>query len=391
MGSCRLVVSAIFALCLAYCIKFYAERDPNTETFLSKTTHASTAVVVRMFQAIGLQFVRTSPHCDFVKEDLRGQLILITGGNTGIGLETTKGLVKRGADVVMVGRNEHKIEKAVEAIKSSLVNEGVSYISLRYAVVDMSDLRSVAGLVPILDHFFSHRKFDQLILNAAIWPQEYAKSAQGYEIAFATNALGPHLLARALIDQDLLRDDAKVIYLTGDIYITVAGTEDETCTPDFRYSTPAGSAGQVAYSRSKLGLMWLFEHMHVRFPQLNMYLVHPGVVGTALAGGDQPPAKYIMLSEEEGAQTTLICATASLSMLESGAYYHNTLGKLMLPSADPAKNTEKAAAFVELAESLIAPFLVRPASAASEPVPPVVPAELDVEAGKADVQVEAAE
>lgn len=384
MGSCRTVLTVVLAVCLAYCVKFYAERNPSTAAFLSQTTHASTSVAVRMFQAVGLQLVSRNPVCDFVKDDLKGQLILLSGGNSGIGLETAKGLVKRGADVVMVGRNERKIEEAVEKIKVSLANEGVNDVSLRYAVADMADLRSVAAIVPILDHFFSHRKIDQLILNAAIWPQEYVESAQGFEIAFATNTLGPHLLLRSLIEQDLLRDDARVIFLTGDIYITVAGTEDEACSPDYRYSSPAGAAGQISYSRSKLGMMWLFDHLHVRYPSLNMYLVHPGVIGTNLAGSDNPMPKAMMLTDEGGAQTTLICATAPLNLLQNGGYYHNTLGRMVLPTADPAKNNEKAAAFWDLAESLIAPYMKRATS--SEPAPEAV---VPVEAETVDAKVSA--
>lgn len=369
-----MIASVVLAICLAYCVKFYAEKNPNTEAFLSRTTHASNSVIVRMLQAVGLQVVSSSPTCNFAEGELKDQLILISGGNSGIGLETAKGLVKRGADVVMVGRNERKIEEAVQKIKTALEREGITAVSLRYAVADMADLKSVAAIVPILDHFFSHRKIDQLILNAAIWPQEYVESAQGHEIAFATNTLGPHLLLRSLIDQGLLKDDARVTFLTGDIYITVAGTDDEGCSPDYKYSTPAGAAGQTAYSRSKLGLMWLFDKMHALYPTLNMFLVHPGVIGTGLAGSDNPLPGFMMLTEEGGAQTTLICATAPLSLLENGGYYHNTLGKLVLSPSDPAKNADKAAAFWTLVESLIAPYMVRASIPVPEPVPEPPPA-----------------
>ena len=356
MGMFSKVIVVLLAIIAAYLCKFYSERNQSTVEFLSRVTQGSISPSVRMFQAVGLQLVGTNPVSTFAKGSLVGQLIVITGGNAGIGKETAKGLAKRGADVIIVGRSEPKIQTAVDQIKKELADEGSVSVSLQYIVADMSDLKSVTSLAQALHHHFGDRKIDQLVLNAAIWPSEYTVSKQGHEIAFATNTLGPHLLLRALIHRDVLKHDARVISVTGDIYITVIGTADETCTSDYSYGTPAGSAGQVAYCRSKLGMMWLFDQMHASVPSLRMYLVHPGVIDTGLSG-DNPLPKSMLLSNEEGAQTTLICATADASLLENGAYYHNTLGKLVLPDTDPAKNATKRANFYALVESMIAPYL----------------------------------
>ena len=292
----------------------------------------------------------------FTANELKGQLIVISGGNGGIGYETTKGLVKRGADVIIVGRNAERIENAIQRIKDELSVEGFPGVSVQYIVADTSDLDSVTILVRTLATHFTDRKINQLILNAAVWPTEYVESKQGYEIAFATNTLGPHLLLRGLIQHNLLTLTSRVIAVTGDIYLTVANSADETCTPDFKYGTPAGGAGHYAYCRSKLGMMWLFYELHARAPNLQMYLVHPGVIATGLVA-DLALPDFMLVSMEQGAQTTLIAATADPTLLENGAYYHNTLGKVILPAADPAKNANKSAEFFALAEELIAPYL----------------------------------
>ena len=91
-------------------------------------------------------------------------------------------------------------------------------------------------------------------------------------------------------------------------------------------------------------------------PSLQMFLVHPGVIGSNLVQGNPMPP-FLMLSNEQGAQTTLVVATAGADLLESGAYYHNTLGKLVLPAADPAKNATKRKEFFEVAERIIGPYL----------------------------------
>ena len=356
----KYAIAVICAIIASYGVKFYAEKNPNTVEFLGRVT-TSDSLYVRLFQSaqgLLLQTVHSNPVATFKEGSLRGQLIVLSGGNGGIGFETAKGLVKRGGDVIIVGRNERKIEEAVQRIKNELLVEGIHSVSLQYIVADTSDLDSVVKLVQVLQHHFSARKIDQLILNAAVWPNEYSVSAQGHEIAFATNTLGPHLFLRALIQQDVLKPNARVISVTGDIYVSVFGSDDETATPDFKYGTPSKfeTAGQVAYCRSKLGMMWLFDEIHALVPSLQMFLVHPGVIGSNLVQGNPMPA-FLMLNNEQGAQTTLVVATAGTDLLESGAYYHNTLGKLVLPASDPAKNATKRKEFFAVAEGLIAPYL----------------------------------
>lgn len=72
----------------------------------------------------------------------------------------------------------------------------------------------------------------------------------------------------------LIKNDARIISVTGDIYIMA-----KEASPDFTYK----GEGQMAYCRSKFALNWLFFDFHKKYPSFNMYLVHPGVVGTELA------------------------------------------------------------------------------------------------------------
>lgn len=348
------------AVIVGYSLKYYAQKYPSTEEFLSRSVgNRDSWIATRMLQAaqgMALQAAAQNPMATFRHDQLKGQFIVLSGGNSGIGYETAKSLTLQGADVVIIGRNEKKVNEAVKQIKQELHHQVDGGISLDYIVSDMSDLDSVKALVVDLQRRFYSRKIDQLILNAGVWPSEYAVSKQGYEIAFATNTLGPHLLLRGLIQQDVLKSDARVISVTGDIYLSLYGTKNEECTTDFKYNTPAGHDGEVAYCRSKLGMMWLFDIMHQRNPSLQMYLVHPGVMDNTLSGPNPLP-KFLLTTNEQGAQTTLVCATAERKLLENGAYYHNSLGKLVLTDRDPAKNTVKGAAFFELAEGLVAPYL----------------------------------
>jgi retinol dehydrogenase-12 len=356
MNGFQLVLYLAIGMICAVLFRFYHEKHPDTKVFLARTTPVGAVIPLRLAQAVGYQLLGRTPMCDYVPGDLAGQVIVLTGGNTGIGYETAKGLVRRGAHVVMVGRSQQKVEEAANNIRAQLIAEEVSSVSLQYIISDMSDLDSVSDLVLALQQHFGSRSIDQLILNAAIWPKEYSVSAQGYEVAFATNVVGPHLLLRALADLEVLKPSARVISVTGELYITVAGGNNEGCSQNFSYGTPAGQAGQDAYCRSKLGLMWLFYKLHERYPQLHMNLVHPGVMDNNLTDHNSLP-KPLLISDAQGAQTTLICATAPLSLLENGGYYHNTLGKVVLPANDPVRNEEKAEAFWDLVEGIVAPYL----------------------------------
>jgi hypothetical protein len=74
----------------------------------------------------------------------------------------------------------------------------------------------------------------------------------------------------------MLSKTCRLILITGDIYITV-----NDCTSDFQYSGFVGC--EEAYSRSKLGLMWMAPQYRRLCPDYQVYLVHPGIVATGLA------------------------------------------------------------------------------------------------------------
>ena len=88
------------------------------------------------------------------------------------------------------------------------------------------------------------RAVDVLVENAGVWPQRYAETREGHEIAFGVNVLAHFALRRALAAAGLL-GAARVVMLTGDIYIL-----QSACTPDYRWAGRLG--GMRAYCRSKL-------------------------------------------------------------------------------------------------------------------------------------------
>jgi NAD(P)-dependent dehydrogenase (short-subunit alcohol dehydrogenase family) len=254
---------------------------------------------------------------------LDGRRALVTGGNAGIGLATCAGLLARGAEVVMAARNPTKAAAACAA----LLRAAPAGAALEHVTLDLADLRSVHACAQALAE--RHAPLDIAICNAGIWPRRYESSPQGHELAFATNVLGHFALLRQLIAANALRPDARVVVVTGDIYVMA-----RECTPDYRFSGPLG--GMQAYCRSKLGDIWIAHELQRRHPGLHVAIAHPGVVASDLGGAPAPRfdriRRRLMLPIELGAQTPLFCATQPLA---KGVYVHNTLGELPLEGDDP--------------------------------------------------------
>lgn len=270
-----------------------------------------------------------------------GKLALVTGGNTGIGLETSLGLAHRGAEVIIAARNEDRARDALERIQTETNRVG------QFLPLDLSDLGSVKTAAEQLGDNGNGRKIDILVANAGIWPTKYAASAQGHEIAFATNVLGHHVLIRRLIDDGTLAADARVVIVTGDIYAL-----QKDCTPDYHYRGALG--GKFAYCRSKLGNLWQTYELARRYPDLTVVAAHPGVVATGLAGPNDGMVgnlkRNAFLPAKSGAQTSLYCATQP--DIVSGAYYHNLLGRVLLNPDDAAADRGKAKALWGVLEQL---------------------------------------
>jgi NAD(P)-dependent dehydrogenase (short-subunit alcohol dehydrogenase family) len=273
---------------------------------------------------------------------LSGRLAVVTGATGGIGLEIARGLARRGAALVLPCRDARRGEEAAAALRAERA-AGVDLVAM-----DLEDLASVRGGAEAILRVAAGRPIDLLVENAGLWPQRYARSRQGHEIAFAVNVLAHFALRRALADAGAL-PAARVVVLTGDIYVLA-----RDCTPDFRWRGPLG--GMQAYCRSKLGNLWIASELARRAPSLEVRTVHPGVVATRLGGEGGALGRWLRrrlaLSPELGAQMPLVCATQP--GLESGGYWHNAHGRMRLAPDDPASDAAAAARLWTTCEALAA-------------------------------------
>jgi NAD(P)-dependent dehydrogenase (short-subunit alcohol dehydrogenase family) len=310
--------------------------------FAHRTTTPSSRILLRLPRSIVRQAALT-PICPDTPR-LDGKLAVVTGGNAGIGLEISRGLARRGAEVIIAARNTTTAEAACERIGRE------TGATLHHVPLDLATLESVSAVLTPLEAAAKGRRVDLLVENAGIWPEDYATSKQGHEIAFAVNTLAHHLLVRRLLDAGLLTE-GRVVVLTGDIYVRAVA-----CTSDFTYRGKRG--GSMAYARSKLGNLWFAAELQRRHPALFVVIVHPGVAATNLGGERHGVSSFLknvlLIDAAAGAQTPLYCATQP--SLVRGGYYHNTMGLVRFGASDPAADAQKAVALWERLEELSAPF-----------------------------------
>ncbi|MBX2800216.1 MAG: SDR family NAD(P)-dependent oxidoreductase [Myxococcales bacterium] len=264
-----------------------------------------------------------------------GKLAVVTGGNGGIGFATARGLLQRGARVVLACRDEARGAAAARALES----ETAGWV--RVLVCDLADLISVDAAVEALRRF---DPVDVLVANAGVWPRRFAQTAQGVEIAVGVNVLGHLRLIEGLVSAGRIAESGRVVILTGDIYVMVGD-----CPLERTYTGALG--GQWAYCSSKLGNLWMRSALEVRHPALRWFAVHPGVVASDLAGAPQwtqPLARRLLLTPEEGARTSIRCATDPSA---SAGYHHAAYGRVQLPGDDVAADLERARAFVIACEA----------------------------------------
>ena len=157
---------------------------------ISKVTTPPASTPKRLFKNIW----RQSHHTTYCPGEPRldGKLALVTGGNGGIGLETSKGLAQRGAEVVILARNLSKADQVIQDIKK-MTGSDVHFIPF-----DLADLETVIPATDEINKKFPNRTIDLFIANAGIVPTQYSQSTQGFELSFATNVLGHHALIIAL-------------------------------------------------------------------------------------------------------------------------------------------------------------------------------------------------
>jgi protochlorophyllide reductase len=202
-----------------------------------------------------------------------GRTFVVTGANSGIGLEAARDLVSRGAHVVLAVRDTAKGERA----RSTLVGPGTSSV----VELDVSDLDSVASAAKTLSG--EHSGLHALVCNAGIMGGPYLLTTQGIERQMATNHLGHAALVTAL--WPLLHSAGGRVVVVSSLLarggrLTAQTTREELVDPGSLYD------GMQVYRNTKQANLLFALELHRRSSKagspVGAVAVHPGVSATNL-------------------------------------------------------------------------------------------------------------
>lgn len=273
--------------------------------------------------------------------DMTGKTVVVTGASPGsLGAATARLLAEWGAEVVTTTRSggSHPLD-----------------------LTDSGSVRRFAGW-----YGEQHDTLDVLINNAGIhldlmsdW-KEPRLSADGYELHWRTNYLGTmqltHLLLPTLLRTAERTGEARVVNVVSKLHLRGRNAH--------MFSPPPSYSSWNAYGQSKLALVHATHELqdHHRAAGVRAYALHPGAVCTGIATKGLeghpvvgtvrkalgPVERLFLLTPEEGAQTTLMCATEP--GLEGGRYF---VGCRPVPASDEAEDREVAGRLWKETEALV--------------------------------------
>jgi retinol dehydrogenase 12 len=265
--------------------------------------------------------------------DLDGKTFIVTGANTGIGRATARSLAARGARVYLAGRSEAKTRAAIDDIAAQTESTGLEFLAL-----DLADLDSVRTAA---DAFLStEEQLHGLINNAGLAGQRGLTSS-GFELQFGTNHVGPFLLTGLLLDRIRESAPARIVNLSSEGHYRAGGIDFDAVRRPTRTRT-----GFHEYCVSKLANLLHAQELARRLEGTGVttYALHPGVVASDIWRRVPWPVRSLMklrmVSPEEGAATSLYCATSPDVAGESGRYYEDMMERQPGPAATPELASE---------------------------------------------------
>ena len=246
--------------------------------------------------------------------DLDGRTFLVTGANAGIGYATATDLARRGGRVHVACRSAAKGEAAVAAIAAQTGSDQVSYLHL-----DLADLASVRRSAQAF--LALGEPLHVLINNAGVGGQR-GITADGFEQHFGVNHLGHFALTQALLP--LLRDSgpARIVNVSSDAHFQPKDIDFTALRRRTKSVT-----GLPEYGVSKLSNVLYTQELARRLDPavVTSSALHPGVVASEIWRRVPWPIRPIvtrrMLTVEQGARTSLYCATSPDLAGVSGRYY----------------------------------------------------------------------
>jgi daunorubicin C-13 ketoreductase len=236
--------------------------------------------------------------------DLTGQVILITGASSGIGLAGATALAARGAGVVLVGRDKERLREAVKQVAAAGGPHPLSYEA------DFTRLDDVHLLADQLRQRL--RKIHVLASNAGGVILSKKITVDGHEQTMQVNHLAGFLLAHLIREQ--LRG-GRIVVTSSDVH------KSQAIDP----ADLSAVSGWKAYGASKSANILFAQEANRRWPDITAVSFHPGVVRSRFSSGTMMRPLFainpFLISPAKGADTLVWLASAQPNEVRPGAFY----------------------------------------------------------------------
>jgi NAD(P)-dependent dehydrogenase (short-subunit alcohol dehydrogenase family) len=296
----------------------------------------------------------SEPHEVLAGIDLKGKVAIVTGGYSGIGLETVRALAAAGASVTVPARDTEKANAALAGMPGDI----------RIALMDLADIASVKRFA--LGFASDNTALDLLINNAGVMACPEMRVGPGWELQFGTNHMGHFALATTLLPLLQRTESPRVVALSS------TGHK----LSDIRWDDPNWTDGSYdkwkAYGQSKTANSLFALGMNARLLESGgmAFAVHPGGIFTPLQrhlpteemivlgwlneqGEISDGARAMFKTPSQGCTTTLWAATSPLLQGRGGVYCEDcNIAALSGPEPVRYRNVEPHAVDQDSAERL---------------------------------------
>ena len=289
--------------------------------------------------------------------DLTGKVIVVTGGNSGLGYESVKAFAMKGADVIMASRSVEKAEEARTEILKDVPRAKIKVMQL-----DLGDLESVKNFASEFKK--NHKTLDVLLNNAGIMMTPYFTTKDGFEGQLGTNHLGHFALTGLLLD--VILDTA------GSRIVNVSSSAHKSGKMDFsnlQFENGKDYSPMKAYGRSKISNLLFTYELQRKLEAANKKTIavaaHPGFALTNLTRHLQGKflvkilSPLLKLMAQDQAMGALPQIRASVDPEVKGSQYYGPGGKngmkgypVVVSSNEASHNTADAAKLWEASEKL---------------------------------------
>jgi retinol dehydrogenase 12 len=210
-----------------------------------------------------------------------GKTAVVTGATSGIGLASAHLLAQHGLNIIGIGRNAHRCQKAEAEIKAACQDANIKFL-----LADLSNLSQVRSLADNIAAELAHQNIpclDILVNNAGTYSQKKIMTADDIELTFATNHLATFLLTLKLLPAITASPTGRIITVSSDSHYGASINPQTAANPSIYF-------GLQAYASSKLANVLFTAELNRRMTgtRVHAYAVDPGLVKTEIALKGQP-------------------------------------------------------------------------------------------------------